>query len=202
VLALAATAVACGDDGGGDDTSAGSSSSTTSTSETTIEATTTTEAVSTTTTAAPPADELVLSGEGLGPLRIGMARDEAEATGLVGALSPGCELRDPRPLTGPLVADFGGSVEIYEGVVTHVSISDDGSHTSPGEVSPGDTLDAATQAWEQAGLAVEVDKAAEDVFGVWFVQVTDGGTNVFGSTADPATGELGWITAPTISPCE
>jgi hypothetical protein len=77
-----------------------------------------------------------------------------------------------------------------------------GAVTAPGGVAPGDRLDAATDAWEAAGLDVTVDRGAEDVFGIWIVEVRADGTTVFGTTVDPASTLLGPISVPEVFACE
>lgn len=161
---------------------------------------------STTTTAATGAPDpagVALSREGLGALRIGMTKAQAEATGMLGAFTPGCEVRMPRPEGAPLLAPYDGYVEVDGGVVTSITVHS-GAATDPGGVRAGDRLDEATAAFEAAGLTVTVDEGTEEVFGVWFVSVTDeSGDDVFGTTADPAAdGALGPISTPYVQACE
>jgi hypothetical protein len=184
---------ACGTTGAGDPTTTTTTSSTTTASSTSTS--------TTTSTATTEPTSLALTPQGLGPLQLGMTVEDATATGLVGEFVEGCEIASPRPLNAPLL-ELQGSVEANDGVLTSVTVRGTGAATEPGGVEPGDPLDEATGAWQAAGLVVAVDQSTEEVFGVWFVEVRNGGAPAFGSTVDPATAELGPITAPALVVCE
>ncbi len=176
------------------------SSSAPSSSSTTIGSSTTTSAdVST-----PPTDgsALRLTADGIGPLRIGMTLEEAEATGLVGSFEPGCEVESPPPMSAPL-RQVEGTVDVADGKVRSITVRQSNEvATDPGLVEPGDPVDEAVTAWEAAGLAVTVDKDQEDIYGVWFVQVRNGSDPAFEATANPALGTLDAISVPEVVLCE
>jgi hypothetical protein len=175
------------------------SSSTPSSSTTIGPSTTTSPDVST-----PPTDgpALRLTADGIGPLRIGMTLEEAEATGLVGSFEPGCEVESPPPMSAPL-RQVEGTVDAADGRVRSITVRRSNEvATDPGLVEPGDPVDEAVTAWEAAGLAVTVDKDQEDIYGVWFVQVRNGSDPAFEATANPALGTLDAISVPEVVLCE
>ena len=176
------------------------SSSAPSSSTTTIGSGTTTSAdVST-----PPTDgpALRLTAEGIGPLRIGMTLEEAQATGFVGSFEPGCEVESPPPMTAQL-REMDGTVDVAGGKVRSITVRQANEvATDPGLVEPGDPVDQAVAAWEAAGLDVAVDKDQEDTYGVWFVQVRNGSEPAFEATANPALETLDTISVPEVVLCE
>jgi len=176
------------------------SSSTPSSSSTTIgPSTTTSPDVST-----PPTDgsALRLTADGIGPLRIGMTLEEAQATGLVGSFEPGCEVESPPPMTAQL-SEVEGTVDVADGKVRSITVRRANEvATDPGLVEPGDPVDEAVTAWEAAGLDVTVDKDQADTYGVWFVQVRDGPEPAFEATADPTRDTLDTISVPEVVLCE
>lgn len=175
---MAVVLAGCQDGGDGD----GDTTSTTT--STTGAPTTTTAAPSTTSTTAPPR----LTLEGIGALRLGMARAEAEQTRLLGPVGPGCELAGTSgaDLLPPLV----GSVEFSpEGRLAAFNLRS-GAQTAEG-VAPNATLDEVRQAYDgRNGFTLTRDDATEDVFGVFLMKASKGGgsyTFVFGTNATRAT---------------
>jgi hypothetical protein len=204
VLAPGALLGACGDDGG---LTASSSTTGSSTSSTTRPATTSTAGATTTTahpttTTGPKAGALRLQPGRLGPLHVGMTQAAATATGLIGPFEPGCELSSPPPQAARLLAPLDGFVEVQDGVVTTIAVGA-GAPTAPGGVRTGDPLDSARAAFEAAGYEVSIDESTAEVFGDWFVSVTDGGTAVYGFGAGAeAPHELGLVYTPDLLACE
>jgi len=77
---------------------------------------------------APAAAATVLHLDGIGPLRLGMARTAALATGWLANRAPGCELASPRPITYRFTgrrspAGLRGTAQFEGGVLTNLSFT-------------------------------------------------------------------------------
>jgi hypothetical protein len=135
-------------------------------------------------TAAAAATTPTLRTDGIGPLRLGMARPAALATGWLGMRGTGCELgRKPYPVTyrfaGPKApAGIDGVAQFDRGKLSNLSFTK-GVRTARG-TTPGTTrLAAMAAAYKAAGY--HVSSGYDHTFGGTFVTVKKGGRQVLGA---------------------
>jgi hypothetical protein len=198
LLVGAVVLAGCGKD---DATTADTTSSTAS--STTTAAPSTTGSTAPTTTATPKvADEYTLTFQSYGPFHLGMAEAAAQATGLLKAPGPGCELSgDPTEKAAALVAPLDGVVTSAQGKVTVLWIRSR-FVTSPGAIRDGDALaKAQAVAWGD-GLTTTLDKGGEASFGTWSLRVEHGEDPVLELLIDPGTQKVTAAGVPYVSVCD
>lgn len=188
VLLVAAGLTACG---GGDST-------TTTTTSTTGATTTSTTGATTTTTSASTALELAITG--LGPLHLGATIAEANASGLIGSTSPGCELAGPGVLSAQLVGTVHGSVTFTNGSLTAIVVAS-GANTTEG-IHVGSTLTELHAAYPAPTFAVAEDSGTIGTFGIINVTITKSGNPAFGMTADPSSHLVKDLWVPAAQFCD
>ena len=158
-----------------------------------------TGADSTTTTAAAPA--LALAATGLGPISIGMSTADVEATGLVRDFESTCEIVTNDLEAADLRAPLAGRVFAQAGAVAWISVRE-GAVIEPGGGRPEATVDDFVASFPEP-FDVVVDTSVEEMFGSWFVRVTDGdGNERFGATVDVDTERIHDIWTPGVLVCD
>lgn len=191
---LALLLASCGDD---EPASTADSSSTTAS-----EGSTTTTAATDDTTATNGL--LTLTPASYGALQLGMSVDDAEATGLLEPFIPGCELAGPEHLAATMVVPYDGAANADASGVIAIFVRSN-VVTAPGGVKIGDPVASVETAFGD-GYTVTVDKSLVDMFGEWFVNVSetgaDEGVTVFQLTVAPDTGKVTTIGIPHIPTCE
>ena len=134
---------------------------------------TTTTSVATSTTSAEP----TLRTDGLGALSLGMSAADADETGLIGPVGPGCELggTEAARLKPPLV----GSVNFSDGKVESIDLR--GGATTEENVAPTATVDEITQAYDgRNGFSLRKITETEEQFGFFLLEASkDGKTYSF-----------------------
>jgi hypothetical protein len=145
----------------------------------------------------------VLRLDGVGPLRLGMSRAEAVATGWLSDPTPGCELAgQPLPvvykLKGPKApAGIVGTVEFDRGTLRVFAFSA-GVRTAFGVAVPGGTVGDLLKRARAAGLSAT--SIYDATFAGRFVTVNRGGQQVLGAFADQSA--ISTIAVPYVRVCE
>ncbi len=145
----------------------------------------------------------VLRLDGIGPLRLGMSRAEAVATGWLSDPGPGCELGGPPlpvvyRLKGPKApAGIVGTAEFDRGTLRVFAFSA-GVRTSFGVAVPGGTVGDLLKRARAAGLSAT--SAYDETFAGRFVTVNRGGKQVLGAFADQSG--IATIAVPYVPVCE
>lgn len=200
-LAVVAAVVLAGCDSGGGDASDPSTTrapgSSTTTTTTSSEAPTTTTAATAGTTTTPAVATLGL--DGIGALRLGMARAEAEKTGMLGPVGPGCELSGS---TGAdLLPPLEGGVEFdAEGRLESVNLRA-GATTAEG-VPPTATLEQLRQAYDgRNGFTLTRDDGPVEAFGI-FLEKAFKGEASYTFDFDVGTTKASSVSVPAPAFCE
>lgn len=151
--------------------------------------------------AAPPRLRL----DGIGPLKLGMTRSAALATGWLSNPMPGCELQSPRPvgydLAGPSApAGLKGGVSFVSGKLVTVAV-DKGAATITG-VRPGVTTAAKmVSAYKKAGY--KVTSLFDPTFQARFITATRGGKSIVGIASGASTSKVvSSLSVPFADVCE
>jgi hypothetical protein len=145
----------------------------------------------------------VLRLDGVGPLRLGMSRAEAVATGWLSDPTPGCELAGPPlpvvyKLKGPKApAGIVGTVEFDRGTLRVFAFSA-GVRTAFGVAVPGGTVGDLLKRARAAGLSAT--SIYDATFAGRFVTVNRGGQQVLGAFADQSA--ISTIAVPYVPVCE
>jgi hypothetical protein len=142
--------------------------------------------------------------DGIGPLKLGMTRTAALATGWLANRRPGCELASPRPIdyrfSGPNAPrGLHGSAEFRRGRLRNLSFTG-GVRTATG-VTVGRTTTARMVArYRSAGFAASAQFVS--TFGGTFVRVRrrSGGADVIGGFARRRT--VTTLAIPVVAVCE
>ncbi len=153
--------------------------------------------------AAGAASTTVLRLDGIGPLKLGMSRADAVATGWLGSRGTGCKLGGPPyPITYRFTgfkapSGLRGNAEFVGGKLLDMAFSN-GVHTATG-VTIGRTTPARMVAsYRNAGLSVS--SAFSPTFGGTFVTVKRAGKPVLGAFA--TKGAINTIAIPSVPVCE
>lgn len=140
--------------------------------------------------------------DGIGPLKLGMSRTAAVATGWLSDRSPGCELASPRPVVYQLrgakaPSGLRGSAEFSAGKLTNVAVRR-GARTALGIRPNGNTPAGMVRAYRRAGFAAKA--RFDDTFQATFVTVSKDGEQVLSGFASGRKIEL--LSVPFTSTCE
>ncbi len=141
--------------------------------------------------------------DGIGPLRLGMTRAEAVATGWLSDPGPGCELGGPPlpvvyRLKGPKApAGVVGTVEFDRGTLRVMAFSA-GVRTTFGVAIPGGTVNDLLKRARAAGLSAT--SVYDETFAGRFVTVNRGGKQVLGAFAEKSA--IATIAVPYVPVCE
>ena len=141
--------------------------------------------------------------DGIGPLRLGMGRAEAIATGWLSDPGTGCELGGPPlpvvyKLKGPKApAGIVGTVEFDRGTSRVLAFSA-GVRTSFGVAIPGGTVGDLLKRACAAGLSAT--SVYDETFAGRFVTVNRGGQQVLGAFANQSA--IATIAVPYVPVCE
>ena len=197
VLGLVAlAAVACS----GDDDKTTATTTTTSTSVPSDATSTSTGAGSASSTTAAPQGMTVVTEQGIGQLRLGMTVAQAQATGQIGTVGPGCELAGPGEQAADLhVGPATGAVTFQESALVGVMVRS-GAKTAAG-VGPGSTLAQIQQAYAK-GYEIKTDDSYKDQFGFTLVSVLRNGTQLFDFSVDADANTVREIWVPRVRLCE
>jgi hypothetical protein len=117
-------------------------------------------------------EEVVLRTDGLGPLRLGMTAADAEKTGLIGSVGPGCELggTEAAKLQAPLV----GTVNFSEGKLESIDLRA-GASTEE-DVAPTATVEEITEAYDgENGFTLKRIDETEEQYGFFMLEASKGG---------------------------
>jgi hypothetical protein len=145
----------------------------------------------------------VLRLDGIGPLRLGMGRAEAVATGWLSDPGPGCELAGTPP---PVVYRFKGpkappglvgTVEFDQGTLRVFAFSA-GVRTTFGVVLPGGTVGDLLKRARAAGLSAT--SVYDPTFAGRFVTVNQKGKQVLGAFATKSA--IDTLAVPYVPVCE
>jgi hypothetical protein len=144
----------------------------------------------------------VLRLDGIGPLRLGMGRAEAVATGWLSDPGPGCELAGPAlvvyRLKGPKApAGIVGTVEFDKGTLRVFAFSA-GVRTTFGVVLPGGTVGDLLKRARAAGLSAT--SVYDPTFAGRFVTVNQKGKQVLGAFATKSA--IDTLAVPYVPVCE
>ncbi len=145
----------------------------------------------------------VLRLDGIGPLRLGMGRVEAVATGWLSDPGPGCELGGPPlpvvyKLKGPKAqAGIVGTAQFERGTLRVFAFSA-GVRTTFGVAIPGGTVADLLKRARAAGLSAS--SVYDETFAGRFVTVNRGGQQVFGAFAEKSA--ITTIAVPYVPVCE
>ncbi|MDM7953484.1 MAG: hypothetical protein QUV07_09775 [Cyanobium sp. CZS 25K] len=145
----------------------------------------------------------VLRLDGIGPLRLGMSRAEAVATGWLSDPGPGCELSGPPlpvvyQLKGPKApAGIEGTAQFEQGTLRVMAFSA-GVRTTFGVALPGGTVNDLVQRARAAGLSAT--SVYDETFAGRFVTVNRGGQQVLGAFATRSA--IATIAVPYVPVCE
>lgn len=220
VVAAGAFVVARGSDDGLERVSALTVSSPTASVSTAMEATTTTTVQDPTSTVPPPpapattmppiaasptVTELVeppiqLDPGGLGPLRLEMSVQDASATGMIGPLSPGCDLGGPGELQGRLLPPFDGNVRFFDDKLFELSV--DAVAPTPNGLRPGMLLDDLMTQIDGTGWYADVDASYDEMFDIWLGTLRDPQDGEYEFIVDPENQLVTSIHIPRVGFCE
>ncbi len=145
----------------------------------------------------------VLRLDGIGPLRLGMGRAEAVATGWLSDPGPGCELGGPPlpvvyRLKGPKApAGIVGTAQFERGTLRVFAFSA-GVRTSFGVAIPGGTVNDLLKRARAAGLSAT--SVYDETFAGRFVTVNRAGKQVLGAFAEKSA--ISTIAVPYVPVCE
>jgi hypothetical protein len=144
----------------------------------------------------------VLRFDGIGPLRLGMGRAEAVATGWLSDPGPGCELAGPAlvvyRLKGPKApAGIVGTVEFDKGTLRVLAFSA-GVRTTFGVAIPGGTVNDLLKRARAAGLSAT--SVYDATFAGRFVTVNQKGKQVLGAFA--RQNAIATLAVPFVPVCE
>lgn len=145
----------------------------------------------------------VLRLDGIGPLRLGMSRADAVATGWLSDPGPGCELGGPPlpvvyKLKGPKApAGIAGTAQFDRGTLRVLAFSS-GVRTSFGVAIPGGTVAKLLQRARASGLSAT--SLYDQTFAGTFVTVNRGGRQVLGAFAEKSA--IGTLAVPYVPVCE
>ena len=139
-----------------------------------------------------------ITRNGVGQVRLGMTFKELREKGLVGRLRRGCELGGPNTRSARLLSPLRGSVDFTLTTprkVTNITIRRGARARG---VKVGDRIRDIRDAYPRA----KVNRATEEVFGVWLVRVprNGGGRITFSVRVD--TKRINRIAVPFIPFCE
>jgi hypothetical protein len=153
--------------------------------------------------ATPAHGATLLRLDGIGPLKLGMARMAALDTGWLSNRAPGCKLGGPPyPITYKLNGDnapaaITGSVEFNDGKLTNV-VAEKGVRTATGVVPGRTTWTSMVTRYRNAGY--KVSARYDDVFQVTFVHVKRKGQAVMTGIAEKKV--VNMLGVPFIPLCE
>jgi hypothetical protein len=145
----------------------------------------------------------VLRLDGIGPLRLGMGRAEAVATGWLSDPGPGCELGGPPlpvvyRLKGPKAPAGGVGTAQFERGTLRVFAFTAGVRTTFGVAIPGGTVNDLLKRARAAGLSAT--SVYDETFAGRFVTVNRGGKQVLGAFAEKSA--IATIAVPYVPVCE
>lgn len=158
---------------------------------------TTNDASTTSTTAA---GAIVLSPEGLGPLKLGMTTAAAQATGLIGPVGEGCEFAGTRDAA--LLAPLEGAVTFGDDDLVQAVDVDSGASTAEG-LAPDASIDQIEAAYDgHNGFTLARDDTPLDVFGLFLLNVSRGGDEVYGFVFNEGNTRARGVAAPNVQFCD
>ena len=139
-----------------------------------------------------------ITAEGVGQVKLGMTFKEAREKGLIGKLRPGCELGGPETRSARLRSPLRGFVNFTLTTPRKINNILITRGARARGVKVGDRIKDIKDAYPGA----KVNKATEDVFGVWLVRVpkSAGGRITFSVPVD--TKRINAIGVPFIPFCE
>jgi hypothetical protein len=139
-----------------------------------------------------------ITGEGVGQVKLGMTHKQLREQGLVGKLRPGCEFGGPETRSARLRSPLRGQVDYTltsPRKVTNIAVTRGARARG---VKVGDRIKDIKDAYPKA----KVNKATEDVFGVWLVRVPKSGGGRITFSVPVATKRIDMIGVPFIPFCE
>ena len=141
-----------------------------------------------------------ITRNGVGQVKLGMTFKQLREKGLVGKLRRGCPLGGPKTRSARLRSPLRGTVDFTQTTprkVTNISVRR-GARARARGVKIGDRIRDIKDAYPKA----KVNRATEEVFGVWLVRVPrkGGGRIAFSVRAD--TRKIDLIGVPFIPFCE
>ena len=119
-----------------------------------------------------------ITGNGVGPVKVGMLFDDARDAGLVGKARPNCPESNPAGRGAKLASPLKGTVDLTDGTPRRIAkIHITGGTAAARGVVVGDTLADAKAAYPKG----KVDKSLAGTFDLWFFRVpkSGGGKLVF-----------------------
>jgi hypothetical protein len=139
-----------------------------------------------------------ITGQGAGPVKLGMTHAELRAQGRVGPIGPGCELSGPDVRSARLKAPLKGGVDytrVNPRKVRRITIT--GGAKARG-VGIGATIAQIKAKFPKA----RVNRDTEELFGVTLVKIPRDGGGKFQFGVDVETGKTTVIGIPAIPFCE
>ena len=139
-----------------------------------------------------------ITRKGVGQVKLGMTFKQLRDKGLVGKLRPGCELGGPNTRSARLRSPLRGTVDFTQTTprkVTNISVR---SGARARGVKVGDRIRDIKDAYPKA----KVNRATEEVFGVWLVRVPRNGGGRITFAVDADSRRITLIGVPFIPFCE
>jgi hypothetical protein len=139
-----------------------------------------------------------ITAKGVGQVKLGMTFQELREKGLVGKLRPGCEFGGPETRSARLRSPLRGHVDFSLTTprkVTNIAIRRGARARG---VKVGDRIKDIKDAYPKA----KVNKATEEVFGVWLVRVPKNGGGRITFSVPVDTKRIDLIGVPFIPFCE
>jgi hypothetical protein len=139
-----------------------------------------------------------ITAAGVGPVKLGATATSLQAKGLIGKLTPGCELAGPGTRAAHVKA-FNGTVGFTMSKVRKVNvIAVNGPGPQARGVEVGDTVSDIRKAYK----SVKVDRSLEDTFQGDFVRVPKKAGGPIGFFVNLKTGKIETIGVPHVPVCE
>jgi hypothetical protein len=139
-----------------------------------------------------------ITATGVGPVKLGATAKSLQAKGLIGKLTPGCELAGPGTRAARVKA-FNGTVGFTMSKTRRVNvIAVNGPGPRARGVEVGDTVPDIRKAYK----TVKVDKSLEDTFQGDFVRVPKKAGGPIGFFVSTKTGKIETIGVPNVPVCE
>jgi hypothetical protein len=149
--------------------------------------------------AAPSAySAVIITPQGVGPIKLGARYSELQAKALVESIGPGCEVAGPNTRAARLRSPLKGSVEFTLSEPRRVATIT----IYGGAAARGVSVGAPSSAIRVAFPGVKIDRSGEETFGMTFFDVPHEKGGPIGFAVGKKTKRVEQIAIPNVSVCD